>query len=86
MTSKGEQKVLVGVRIRPLNGKEITAGDKNIWRSNCEEGLLQEEEENGELGKELVFDCLFDETFSTQDVFSKMAPGILSGVLRGYNG
>ena len=80
-----ERKVIVGVRVRPLNSREVDQGNKSCWK--CIDGnKLQEVLPSGEAGKDLYFDYVFDETFKTQVVYDKMGYSILDGVLHGYNG
>ena len=71
--------------MRPLNNKEKQAGETKAWR--CEnENTVVEMLPSGEEGKSMTFDFVFDESHATQDVYAKISPRILNGVLRGCNG
>ena len=76
-----EENVLVGIRLRPLNTREIDQGMTKIV--SCEEhGIAMNNDKNDKYS----FDCTFNESSNNEAVFTKIANHIVHAALAGING
>lgn len=81
--------VIVAVRCRPLNQKELENGCKYVAKANELEGsvcLRKTAENNEEPMKHFTFDFVFDEFSKQADIYNKLARPIVNKVIEGYNG
>ncbi|KAG5446701.1 Chromosome-associated kinesin kif4b [Clonorchis sinensis] len=72
--------VKVGVRVRPLSEAEINDGCVSCLAYPAESGHIM-------IGRDKLFsfDCVFDETASQCDIYTRAAEPIVDTVLKGYN-
>ena len=78
-----EEAISVSVRIRPLNGKELKAGWRDVWHAQDGKSVYSS---GDALGGQHTFDNVFDPDASTQQVYDKVAREMVSSVLCGLNG
>ncbi|GAA37055.2 kinesin family member 4/7/21/27 [Clonorchis sinensis] len=72
--------VKVGVRVRPLSEAEINDGCVSCLAYPAESGHIM-------IGRDKLFsfDCVFDETASQCDIYTRAAEPMVDTVLKGYN-
>ncbi|CAH8482664.1 unnamed protein product [Dicrocoelium dendriticum] len=88
MTEQSDN-VIVAVRCRPPNQKELAAGCKCVTKVNELEGsvwLRKTTENYEEPMKQFTFDFVFDEFSKQTDIYNKLARPIVNKVIEGYNG
>lgn len=84
-TPKKDSNVSVGVRVRPLNEKEIN-GNMPVYFSTSSDGTtVQEMDENGVVVKHWAYDHVFGPTCTNLEVFQTMGMKLVDGALEGYN-
>eukprot|EP00928_Gymnodinium_smaydae_P048831 TRINITY_DN32700_c0_g1_i1.p1 TRINITY_DN32700_c0_g1~~TRINITY_DN32700_c0_g1_i1.p1 ORF type:complete len:854 (-),score=225.24 TRINITY_DN32700_c0_g1_i1:44-2605(-) len=78
----------VVVRARPMNEKELEAGEESILSMDAQRGTAVLRKPGGTERdcKEFTFDAALDETMTQQQVFDETALEILDGVMDGFNG
>jgi len=79
-------RVMVAVRMRPLNNSEKSSGSKEVWR--CTDRMVEELDEDGRTkrGKTWEFDRVFNSKAATTEVYEKLCKGIVQSAMEGYNG
>jgi centromeric protein E len=83
-----EEAIQVGVRVRPLNAKELAEGDAQacwIKSESSANSLLEIHETTGELLAPKNFDYVFGPDSTNQEVYEAMVTGALEGCMKGYN-
>eukprot|EP00930_Biecheleria_cincta_P016646 TRINITY_DN13453_c0_g2_i4.p1 TRINITY_DN13453_c0_g2~~TRINITY_DN13453_c0_g2_i4.p1 ORF type:complete len:1080 (-),score=151.44 TRINITY_DN13453_c0_g2_i4:165-3404(-) len=90
-SGKGKVKhnrVLVAVRARPLNGKELELGDREVWRFHG--SRIEELDDDGTSptrgGKSYEYDKVFDPEATTKEIFEHQCMSVTQSALEGYNG
>lgn len=80
--------ICVAIRMRPLNDRELTGGQEQIFRCISGYNAIAQTGKDGQLveGQTYYYDKVFDESSSTTDVFSYVARDIVRGVVQGING
>lgn len=81
MESEGSENIKVGVRIRPLNERELANGGVKKWRA---EALSAVKEIDGEAT--FVFDRVYDEDASTIDVYREQGHIVIQKFMQGFHG
>lgn len=87
--SSGSEGILVGIRMRPMNDRELAAGQEKIYRCmNAHNAVTQQTKEGGQAveGQTYFYDKVFDETTSTSNVYDAIGKDIVRGVVSGING
>ena len=85
--SNGSEGILVGIRMRPMNDREITAGQEMIYKCmNTHNAVSQIKEGHAVEGQTYYYDKVFDETSSTSNVYDAIGKDIVRGVVSGING
>lgn len=82
---KDNQNVLVGVRIRPRNEKEIQASMPVYFNQTVDSQSVQELDENGIPIKHWGFDRVFGPESTNREIFETMGMKLVDGALEGYN-
>lgn len=78
MTLKdSESRVQVGVRVRPLTGREIQQRGQNVLSTTSTSVRLGE--------RQFTYDAVFDADASQGELYSSVAPPLLSKFVGGYN-
>jgi len=85
ITSEG---IVVGIRMRPLNDKEVAAGQEKIFKVMGLYNAVSQLTRDGHPvdGQMYYYDKVFDERSSTGDVYSQIGKDIVKGVVAGING
>eukprot|EP00949_MAST-11_sp_MAST-11-sp1_P002751 g2751.t1 len=85
---KAGNKIVVGIRCRPLNKKEKELRNKCIWKFPPGGNTVEELEDDGQktTGKKLHYDHVFSPKISTEEVYNKQCKPIIEGAVDGYNG
>lgn len=84
--TKGEG-ICVAIRMRPLNDKEISTGQEQIFKCNSDNNsICQCRDSNPVDGQTFFFDQVFNEKSTTTDVYSHVGKDIVKGVMSGING
>ena len=80
--------ILVGIRMRPLNDREVTAGQEKIFKCMNTYNAITQLTKDGHAveGQMYYYDKVFDERASTVDVYSQIGKDIVKGVVSGING
>lgn len=79
--------ILVGIRMRPLNDKEIAAGQEKIYKCmNTYNAITQLKDGHAVEGQMFYYDKVFDEKSSTCAVYDQIGKDIVKGVVSGING
>jgi len=74
--------LMVAIRVRPLNEREVKAGGEECVELHSATRLTLK----GTSEKSFGFDCIFGNESSQQDIFDRTALPLLGKVLLGYNG
>jgi hypothetical protein len=84
----GVEGILVGIRMRPLNDKEVAAGqDKAFKCMNTYNAVTQLTKDGHPVeGQMYYYDKVFDERSNTGDVYSHIGKDVVKGVVNGING
>lgn len=84
-TPKKDSNVSVGVRVRPLNEKEINA-EMPVYFMNSPDGTtVHELDENSVVVKHWSYDNVFGPTCTNLEVFQTMGMKLVDAALDGYN-
>ena len=80
--------ILVGIRMRPLNEREVTAGQEKIFKCLNTYNAVTQLTRDGHAveGQMYYYDKVFDERSSTGDVYNQIGKEIVKGVVAGING
>ena len=80
--------ICVGIRMRPLNEREKTAGQDKIFQCCTEINTVSQILPNGQAvdNQTYHYDKVYDEGASTREVYSHIAHDLVQGVLHGING
>ena len=86
-SSGGREGICVGIRMRPLNEREISNGQDKIFRCiNDRNAISQVKDSQLVEGQTYHYDKVFDERSSTVEVYSHIGRDIVQGVMNGING
>ncbi|CAB4045030.1 kinesin KIF18A, partial [Paramuricea clavata] len=82
--------VKVVVRVRPLNAMESSGNHRNVVRPMDERVVVFDPRDDFDADSfipnlRFIFDRVFDETATNQDIFHHTTKTIIDGVLNGYN-
>lgn len=84
---KGSEGICVGIRMRPLNDREIAAGQDRIFRCITGSNAIAQIKDGQPVeGQTYCFDKVFDENNSTVDVYGHIGRELVRGVVEGING
>jgi centromeric protein E len=79
--------ICVGIRMRPLNERELTGGQQMLFQCNPATNAVAQMRDGAPVeGQVFHFDKVFDEKSSTSDVYSHIGKNIVQGVMNGING
>jgi hypothetical protein len=79
--------ICVGIRMRPLNEREISSGQVSIFRCLPHSNTIAQFKDGATLeGQCYSYDKVFDETSSTEAVYAHTCADIVKGVANGING
>ena len=89
--SNGSEGICVGVRMRPLNQKEIKEGSGKFYECQNSTNTISPVSQfmHGQPSENVqtfTYDKVFDEFATTADVYSHMGQKIVAGVVSGING
>lgn len=79
--------ICVAIRMRPLNEREITSGQENIFKCVTDQNAIVQMKD-GQIveGVSYAYDKVFNGTASTNEVYSHIAEDIVEKVVQGVNG
>lgn len=79
--------ICVGIRIRPLNDREVSSGQQPIFRCLPQTNTICQVKDGCPVeGQAYNYDKVFDETSSTDAVYDYSGQAIVKGVANGING
>jgi centromeric protein E len=81
MDDRKVENITVGVRIRPLNSREITNGCTSIWLNP---NLSTIKEKSG--ARSFVFDQVYPDYTESLDIFKEQCSSVIEKSISGYNG
>lgn len=81
MNDKKVENITVGVRIRPLNQRELTSGGHSIWLNPSSTSI---KEKQGP--RTFSFDAVYTESSNTFDIFNQQGTPVIEKCISGYNG
>jgi hypothetical protein len=84
-STKKDNNVSVGVRIRPRNEKEVAASMPVFFTPSGDASAVQELDENGNILKHWYYDYVFGPNCSNKDVFETMGMKLVDAAMEGYN-
>ena len=87
--SDKEESVSVSIRVRPMNQRELKAGQaRPCWKVDSQANTMCQLDADGKKIKSsnFTFDRVFGETSSTDDVYSSVAQTVIRSALEGVNG
>ena len=84
-SKKSENNVVVCVRIRPRNEKELSAGMPVSFTSSDDGTGVIEIDENGDMGKIYPYDHTFGHDCSNQYIFQSVGAPLVDAALDGFN-
>ena len=85
MSKKSDSSVVVGVRIRPRNAKEIEADMPVCFSASPDALNVEELDENQSIVKNWGFDHVFGNECDNQYVFQTVGAKLVDAALDGYN-
>lgn len=85
MSAKRENNVVVGVRIRPRNNKEIESEMPVCFTPSADQKNVQELGEEGEVVKLWSYDHVFGPTLSNKFIFDEVGCPLVEAAMDGYN-
>ena len=84
LKKKKDESIRVFVRVRPLFGREIDAGNKSVVVVNQAKASVQiTKPDSGEPPKIFTYDATFDHRNTQRDIYDQGAAVIVEGVLGG---
>ena len=84
LKKKENESIRVFVRIRPLFGREIKAGNKSVVDVNqAKASVTISKPESGEPPKVFTYDATFNHNNTQRDIYDQGAACIVDGVLSG---
>lgn len=79
--------ICVGIRMRPLNDREISVGQDKIFKCQTDVNAISQVKDNQVVeGQTYYYDKVFGEKSSTNDVYKHIGQKIVTGVMNGING
>jgi hypothetical protein len=78
--------ICVGIRMRPLNEREVHSGTEKIFRCQSSNNSVMHINKDNQPVETFHYDKVFDETTTTRDVYDNIAKGVVGGVMNGING
>lgn len=84
-SKKDNQNVLVGVRVRPRNDREISNNMPVFFNLSSDSQNVQELDENGVVIKHWGFNHVFGPDSTNKEIFETMGMKLVDGALEGYN-
>ena len=79
--------ICVGIRMRPLNEKELNSGQEMIFKCQTSYNAISQLKDGQPLeGQTFYYDKVFDENSKTSDVYTHIGRDIVAGVMSGING
>lgn len=86
MSKKENNNVSVGVRIRPLNDKELQSNMPVCFAANGDGNAVKElDHENQEIVKNWPYDSVFGPSCSNKFIFDTMGAKLVDAAIDGYN-
>ena len=88
MESSSSEGICVAIRVRPLNGKELSSGQNIAFKCIPEYNAIVQQGRDGVPidGQYFQYDKVFEGDATSKDVYSYIAKDIVSGVAKGING
>lgn len=82
------EEISVSIRMRPMNEREMNAGQEKIFTCVDVANAIQQVSSKGEPveGQTYYFDKVFDGNATTTEVYNDIAKDIVKGVVKGING
>ena len=77
--------ISVGVRVRPLNKRELESGDNEAWIVKSTEGMVRAKTSLKKV-ESYAYDNVFDSETQTHTVYDKSCAHIIDSAFEGYNG
>jgi hypothetical protein len=85
--SNSSEGICVGIRMRPLNEKELNSGQEMIFKCQTSYNAISQLKDGQPLeGQTFYYDKVFDENSRTSDVYTHIGRDIVAGVMGGING
>ena len=83
-----DQSINVGIRIRPLNSREVDEGQGELYRAIPGQNAIVQVNSDGEDNFSNVqgYDHVFDPSTTTEDIYNSVGRDIVDGVVNGING
>ena len=79
--------ICVGIRMRPLNEREISSGQSSIFRCLPHSNTIAQFKDGAVIERECYsYDKVFDEASSTEAVYAHTCANVVKGVSNGING
>jgi hypothetical protein len=83
--SKQSEGICVGIRMRPLNDKEIASGQEKLFEVQSEKNAVIQMSQ-GQALETNFYDRVFGESENTSAVYAHIGKSTVSGVMNGING
>ncbi len=84
-SNRGSEGICVGIRMRPLNDREISSGTYKIFNCQTSCNAVSQMNKDGQAVETYYYDKVFDEHSSTVDVYDHIGKDIVKGVMNGIN-
>ena len=76
----------MGIRMRPLNDRELGEGLKPAFRCQSNQNAVHQLRDDQSVDAQFHFDKVFDESAETIDVYNNIGKDMVKGVMKGING
>jgi len=77
------ENILVGVRVRPLNERELSSNNTVSWKLNLSSNSITH---ISNYQQRFNFDYLFDPQTKNDIIYEKVGKRLIDGVIKGING
>lgn len=79
--------ICVAIRMRPLNDREITAGQDGVFRCSSKDNRISQLKDSQVVeGQTYYYDKVFDERATTAEVYTHVGRDAVKNVAAGING
>lgn len=87
LSNSQKEGICVGIRMRPLNEREISSGQSSLFKCIPHSNTIAQFNDGKPIERECYsYDKVFDESSTTDDVYSHTCENIVNGVANGING
>ena len=86
--NKQSEGICVAIRMRPLNEREVNSGQEKIFKCQTDRNAVCQTYRDSDQpveGQVYHYDKVFDESSSTDDVYSYIGSNLVKGVMSGMN-